>query len=74
MRLIRKIDERARPARAAARRDPPAGVSPTVFVAALALAAALFLPQLAGGRDGVEPEACPAPAAAPSPALPARAR
>jgi hypothetical protein len=76
MRVIRKIQERDRQApqvRAGARRDPPTGVSPTVFAAALALAAALFLPQLAAGRDGAGPEACPAPAAATSPALPAPA-
>lgn len=46
------------------RRDPPAGVSRTVLVAAVALAAALLAPSLSWGV----PPAVPAPSSAAAPA------
>jgi hypothetical protein len=50
------------------RRDPPRGVSPLVFAAAIALGGALLLPSLTLGGDRAapgDPAACPPPAAAP---------
>lgn len=47
------------------RRDPPRGVSPLVFVAALALGASLLLPSWTLGGDAAGAPACPPAAAAP---------
>jgi hypothetical protein len=41
------------------RRDPPRGVSPIVFAAALALGAALLLPSWTLGGDAAAAPACP---------------